>query len=260
MACIDQVRAAEFTENIYECLIEPNQRIELRSSVEALIDKIHVDRGDRVKKGQVLIDLDAGVERAALEAAAYRSTMEGETKTAKTRLEYSSEKLNRREALVKRSFISTQERDDTLSEMRLADAELIQAKDNKQLATLEQKKLKEILRLRMLKAPFDGVVTDRLQQPGELAFTGVGASPILKLAQTHPLRVEVVLPLVLFGKIKVDSKANITPESPLKGNWQATVKVVDSVVDSASGTFGVQLELANPKNDIPAGIKCRVKF
>ncbi len=260
MACIGSISAADDVQNSYECLIEPNQRIELRSSVEALINKVTVERGDPVKKGQLLVELDSGVERAAHEAAAYRSTMEGETKTATTRLEYSTEKLKRREELVKRSFISTQERDDTLSEMRLADAELVQAKDNKQLASLEQKKLKEILRLRTLNAPFDGVVTERLQQPGELAFTGEGAKPILKLAQINPLRVEVILPLKLYGGIKTGSKAEIVPELPLKGKWQATVKIVDSVVDSASGTFGVRLELPNPKHDIPAGVKCNIYF
>jgi RND family efflux transporter MFP subunit len=257
---ISSVSAAEKDNNSYVCLIEPNQRIELRSSVEALIDKILVSRGSRVKNGQVLVELDAGVEQAALETAAYRSTMDGETKTAKTRLEYSSEKLERREALVKDNFISTQDRDDTLSEKRLADAELIQAKDNKHLAALEQKRLKEVLRLRTIKAPFDGIVTERLQNPGEIAFTGEGASPVLKIAQINPLRIEVILPLALYGKIKEGSIGEIVPEAPLEGKWQAIIKVVDHVVDSASGTFGAQLELPNPNQDIPAGVKCHVQF
>jgi len=54
--------------------------------------------------------------------------------------------------------------------------------------------------------------------------------------------------------------AEIVPESPLKDSWRATVKVVDRVVDSASGSFGVRLELANPNGEIPAGVKCRVRF
>lgn len=244
----------------YECLLEPYQRIELRSSVEALIDSIPVNRGDFITKDQVLVELDAGVEKAALEGAAYRSTMVGETKTAKTRLAYTSEKLARREELVKENYISAQDRDDTLSEKRLAEAELIQAADNKKLASLEQQRLKEVVRLRTLKAPFDGIITERLQNPGELAFTGESATPILKLAQINPLRVEVILPLKQYGKIKVGAKAVIMPESPLQGSWQATVKIVDQVVDAASGTFGVRLELQNSERNIPSGIKCQVTF
>jgi hypothetical protein len=38
------------------------------------------------------------------------------------------------------------------------------------------------------------------------------------------------------------------------------VKLVDKVVDAASGTFGVRLELRNEKLGIPAGVRCRVKF
>lgn len=244
----------------YECLIEPNQKIELRSPVEALIDKIYVQRGSYVRTGQVLVALDSGTEQAALASARFRAIMEGEQKVAQARLNYARDKLRRREELNKQNFISAQERDDAYAEMRVAEAELVQAKDNTQLSALEHKRLEEVLRLRSLKAPFSGVVMERLQEPGELAFTGEGARPILKLAQINPLRVEVVLPVSMYGAIKVGAMGEVTPESPLKGGWKAKVKVVDKVVDSASGTFGVRLELANPKGDIPAGVKCRVKF
>jgi multidrug efflux pump subunit AcrA (membrane-fusion protein) len=52
----------------------------------------------------------------------------------------------------------------------------------------------------------------------------------------------------------------VVAEPPLKGTFKATVRIVDKVVDSASGTFGVRLDLPNPKGDIPAGVKCRVTF
>ncbi len=41
---------------------------------------------------------------------------------------------------------------------------------------------------------------------------------------------------------------------------EAEVGVVDKVVDAASGTFGVRLELPNPDTSLPAGLKCRVRF
>lgn len=244
----------------HACLIEPYQKIEVRSPVEALIEAVHVDRGSIVRKGQVLVTLDSGVEQAALASARYRSIMEGEIKVAQARLNYARDKLRRREELNKQNFISAQERDDAYAEMRVAEAELIQAEDNRQLSALEHKRIDEVLQLRRLTAPFNGVVTERLQHPGELAFTGEGARPILKLAQIHPLRVEVVLPVSLYGSIRVGASALVEPEPPLKGAYRATVRVVDKVVDSASGTFGVRLELPNPRGDVPAGVKCRVRF
>ena len=104
------------------------------------------------------------------------------------------------------------------------------------------------------------MVTERLQHVGEIAQTGESARAILRLAQTNPLRVEVVLPVLLYGKLKPGLKVSVLTEAPLSAQYQATVAIVDRVVDSASGTFGVRLELPNPKGDIPAGVKCRVSF
>jgi hypothetical protein len=52
----------------------------------------------------------------------------------------------------------------------------------------------------------------------------------------------------------------VIPEQPIGGRYSATVKVVDRVIDAASGTFGVRLELPNRQRAIPAGARCRVRF
>jgi RND family efflux transporter MFP subunit len=244
----------------YQCLIEPYQKIELRSPVEALIEAIHVERGSLVKKGQALVQLDSGVEQAALAAARYRAIMEGQVKSSEARLNASRDKYRRREELNRQNFLSAQDRDDAYAEMRVAEADLIEAKDNRELSALESKRLSELLSQRVLKSPFNGVVTELLQHPGELAQTGEGARAILKMAQIHPLRVEVVLPVSLYGSIKAGARAEVEAEAPTKGSYKASVKIVDKVVDSASGTFGVRLDLPNPSGNIPAGVKCRVRF
>jgi RND family efflux transporter MFP subunit len=244
----------------FACLIEPFQRIELRSGVEGRIDAIQVDRGAEVRKGQVLVELDTAAERAALEGARYRAVMEGSIKSAGSRLAAAKEKLRRRDELVQEKFIATQDRDDSAMEAQVAEANLIEARDNRQLALVEQRRLNELVEQRRLRSPINGIVTERLQHVGEIAQAGESARPILKLAQTHPLRVEVVLPVAMYGKIKAGAWADVDAEPPLAGRYQAKVSIVDKVVDSASGTFGVRLELANPKGDIPAGVKCRVTF
>lgn len=246
--------------NSFDCLIEPNQRIEIRSPANALIEKIMVDRGSVVRAGDLLVALDAGVEREALAGAQQRASSESELRVAKARVEYAGEKFRRRDELRKEQYIAAQDRDEAEAELRVAEAELALAIDNRRLAATEALRIAAVLRQRQLRAPFAGIVTDRLQQPGELAFTGEGARPILKLAQTHPLRVEVVLPVAMMGQVKQGRSAEITPEPPLKGVWQAQVKVVDRIFDSASGSFGVRLELANPQGEIPAGVRCKVRF
>src|SRR5215471_11126401 len=59
--------------NEFDCIIEARQMVDIRSPVEGLIEKIAVERGEGVKKGQVLVTLESGPERAALAVAKQRA-------------------------------------------------------------------------------------------------------------------------------------------------------------------------------------------
>ena len=85
-------------------------------------------------------------------------------------------------------------------------------------------------------------------------------TPVMSLAQIDPLRVEVAVPVDYFGKIRVGMTAQVEWEDPIGSVQPATVKIVDPVLDAASGTIGVRLELPNPKHSLPAGTKCSVRF
>ena len=64
----------------------------------------------------------------------------------------------------------------------------------------------------------------------------------------------------VLGKIAVGSQARVQPEEPATEPRNAKVTVVDRVVDAASGTYRVRLELPNSKQSLPAGLKCVVTF
>jgi RND family efflux transporter MFP subunit len=243
----------------YNCLIEAYETVDVRSPVEALIEAVHVRRGDLVKKGQVLVTLEAATERAALDVAKARATFQGELKAAEARQELARRKYTRAEELYKQNFVSSTARDEAEAEFKLATEQVRQAKESLELAQLEARRSAEVLGLRTVKSPFTGVVVEKLQSPGEMATTNIN-QPILKLARVNPLHVEVVLPVSEFGKIKPGMKGQVVPEKPIPGTFSALVKVVDRVVDAASGTFGVRLELPNPTASIPAGVKCKVTF
>ncbi len=243
----------------YDCLIEPFETVDVRSPVEALIESIPVRRGDLVKRGQVLVTLESGAERAGLDLARARAKMEGELKAAEARVELARKKWVRSEELHKQNFISSTARDEAEAEFKLASEQMRQARESRELAELEARRSSELLALRTLKSPFTGVVVERFQSPGEMATTNIN-QPILKLANINPLHVEVVLPVSLYGRIKPGMKGMVSPEKPIDGQYSARVKVVDRVVDAASGTFGVRLELPNPRYRIPAGLKCKVRF
>ena len=244
----------------FDCVIEPKQVIEVRSPLEGLIDKVPVDRGDRVKKGQELVVLDTSLERAQAAIARQRSEMVGAVRSGETRVEFSAKKLKRAENLHDQNYLSAQARDEAATEARLAESELRDARDNRRLAELELARQNEIIRLKTIRSPFNGVVTERLQNPGELAEAGVGRKPILKLAEVDTLYVEVILPASAFGKVKLGMEVQVVPEIPPGSRHAGTVKVIDRLLDAASGTFGVRLELPNASYRIPAGIRCLASF
>lgn len=127
---------------------------------------------------------------------------------------------------------------------------------NRRLADLELNRTTAEIALRTMKSPINGVVVERYMHPGEFPKQ----ERILKLAQIDPLRVEAYAPVALLGKISVGMQAVVKPEESVKGEFPAKVTVVDKVVDAASGTFGVRLELPNPDLKLPAGLRCTVRF
>jgi RND family efflux transporter MFP subunit len=243
----------------FECLIEPNQVVEIRSSTEGLIDKVYVKRGDRVDVGQKLVELESSVEKSAAEMAKYRSQMEGRIASARNRLDFATKKLSRTQELRKQNFVSVQAAEEAEAEKRIAEAELRDAIENQELAKHDYQHSIDLLNRRILLSPLRGVVVDRMLNPGDLSEAGTGRKPILKVAQVDPLLVEVALPLEAYGKLRVGMTGVVTPEG-LKGSYSAKVTVVDSVFDAASGMFGVRLEMKNRKAEVPGGIRCKVEF
>lgn len=243
----------------YDCMIEAKQNVEIRSPVEAMIESVRVKRGDAVTKGQVLVTLESGPERASFALAQSRARAVGEIKAAEARVDISLKKLKRAEELVKQNFISANARDEAEAEHKLASEELRRARENQQIAGHEAKRASEVLAMRTIRSPFTGVVVEVLLKPGEFGAITF-KDPILKLAEIDPLHVEVILPVSIYGKVKPGQRASVVPEQPVGGRYDTVVKIVDKVVDAASGTFGVRLELPNKNFALPAGVRCKVQF
>ena len=239
----------------FECLLEPWQVVEVRAPVDGMIATIAVNRGDTIRKGQALVVLHSDAEKMALESAAYRSRMEGQIAAARNRIDYATKKLVRLEDLKKENFLSAQAGDEALAEKRLAESELQSAMEAREMARIEWVRTKELLALRTMTAPFAGVVVDRMLNPGDLAESGSGRRPVLKVAQIDPIRADVSLPAALFGQVKPGTKATVTSVVG-GGRFNATVRSVDRVIDAASGTFVARLEVPNPQGLVSGGARC----
>jgi RND family efflux transporter MFP subunit len=255
LAAAASSHAAEFN-----CLLEPRKVVELRSPTNGLVARVDAERGQFVRPGQVLVALDTGLERAALNIARQRATMDGAIRTGESRVAFSTQKYKRREELLASKYVSQQDRDETATEMKLASAELQDARDNRRLAELEVTRNEEQIRLRTIRSPVGGVVIERNVHAGELADPGEQRKPLLRIADIAVLHAEVVLPAEAYAYVKPGQRATVRAEVPRRIEAQGTVKVVDKVLDAASGTFGVRLEVPNAGMSIPAGIACRVEL
>jgi membrane fusion protein, multidrug efflux system len=224
-----QGAAAQAEQLELECLLEPYMTVKIGTPVPGALSQVLVDRGQVVRKGQVVATIDARAQSAAVELS-------------RARVEYTKRRMERNEDLYRDELLSMQQKDEMETDAQLASLELFERETQ--------------VEIRNIKSPIDGVVVERIKGPGEY----VQESEILELAQIDPLNVEVVVPVGFFGRIKPGMTAQIRPEAPLDGTYTARVKVVDKVIDAASGTFGVRLEIANKDLAIPAGLRCNALF
>jgi RND family efflux transporter MFP subunit len=212
-----------------EGLLAPSEIVNFSSQTPGILEQVAVERGDVVKKGQVLARLKSGVEKAVVNRA-------------KARMDFGQRKALRNEELYKKQLLSLHDKDELETEIQQAHLELIEAEER--------------LQLRTITSTINGVVVKRSGAPGDY----VGEEPFLTVASIDPLNVEVIVPAAHLGAIRIGSSANVILDQPIGGTYPAKVVIIDQVIDAASGTFGVRLQLSNPKTTLPAGLKCRVEF
>lgn len=239
-----------------ECLITPKTSASLATPVEGVVAHVHVDRGDFVKQGQVLVELENDVERANVALARARVQMVSEIERSQVRLDFAQRAQDRNQELFDTNVIADSQLDESRSTLDLARSGLKAAQEAHDLAKLELQRAEAALELRRIKSPVDGVVVQRFLSEGEYAES----REIIRVAEIDPLYVEVFAPVELLGQVAPGSMATVIPEVAGMGPFEAKVSIVDRVVEGASGTFGVRLELPNPEYRITAGLKCRVRF
>ena len=211
------------------CVVEPSDITEIASPVLGIIDRINVERGSYVKRGQTVARLKMDLERVNVDLF-------------QARLEFRERALTRMQKVFKDNYVSSDEFD--------------QAKIERDIARFELDREGELLKMKSITSPISGFVTEKYLSSGEY----VESQPILKVVKINPLHVEVTALIDMLGKVKKGDSAQVFLEGPVKGPVSAVVDIVDNVIDPASGTFGIRLKLPNPKHSIPSGVKCRVDW
>jgi multidrug efflux pump subunit AcrA (membrane-fusion protein) len=239
-----------------DCLITPHSVVDLSAPMPGLLEAVHVERSDYVEKGQLVASMASGVEHANVQLARKRAQIDADINLNRINLDYDKRQKGRIDALFQKQAVNIQHKDDADRETKLSTWKLQEARDISEIRALELKRAEEQLALKEVRSSISGFVIKRYRQGGEY----IEDQPILRIARLDPLFVEAVLPLSLFGKISAGMQAEIYPETSQDKPLLAEVSLVDRMGDAASGTFGLRLTMPNPNYEVPAGLKCKLKF
>ena len=238
-----------------ECILKPHSIARLGVASKGIISDIAVERGERVRQGQVLVRLEASHEENLERLARLKAESAIADELARKRAAVAASKADRLIKLGEKAITSKGDVEVAILEAEAARLEIEQADLNRAIAREEMIGAAAALERKTVRAPFDGVITQRLHSSGELYNE---QEPILVVARTDPLYAETYLPVADLARVVVGAGTLLTLDTG--DTIPATISVVDPVLDPATGTFGIRLEVANPDHTIIAGQRCRVDF
>ncbi|PWY56884.1 efflux RND transporter periplasmic adaptor subunit [Legionella qingyii] len=213
------------------------------------IKKWYVDIGSHVKKG----DLLAVIETPELDAQARQARADLKTAIANNQLAQITAKrwLN----LVKTESVSQQETDEKVSTAAALEAAMFSAKANLQ-------RLQELVGFERVIAPFDGVITDRATDIGDLIDAGSSstAQPLFRIAQTSPLRIYVKIPQYYSSRIKPNMTVELHFAEHPKQVFPAKLFETAQAIDPDTRTLLAQFISPNKNGELLPGGYTEVWF
>jgi membrane fusion protein (multidrug efflux system) len=204
--------------------LETERMADVFSRVQGLVEKIHVDEGDMVKKGQILMELEADEYKLAEE---------------KANLNYQKQRsdFERLEAMYNQNLLSIEEFETAKFSMQGLEVDWKQAKLN--------------LSYTRITAPISGVIGERSRKLGDRIQP---TDQLFRVINTQEMIAVVYAPEKELGNVKKNQAAYITSDH-LKGNqFEGWIKRVSPVVDPQSGTFKITVGVKNRENKLKAGM------
>ena len=217
----------------------------LSCPVPGRIEEILVERGDAVVEGQVLVRLDQKGYRLGLQQA------QAGLAAASSQVEQVQQELDKLEPLVEEGAVAKAEIERLETQKKGASAQV-------GMASAGKKQARKALDDSVLRAPYDGVITDVYHEVGEHA-TAMPPTMLAKIVDAAILEVQVFLPEDASPYVKVGTTAEVTIESAdlaLEGE----VIFVSDVIQPVTHNFEVRIRLDNSDGAIKAGAFARVSL
>ena len=204
--------------------------VTLRSTMSAVVTRIHALEGATVKAAQVLAQLDADDTRARLQQAQQQSN------AAKAQVELAKRQRDNNRALVEKGFISS-------TALVSSDSNYATALANYEAALAAQQIAKRGLEDAALRAPFSGVVTQRHVKAGERVAVN---APVVDIVDVSQLEVEVLLPIAASSGLKTGQTATLSLESQPQP-ITAKVARINPSIDAGSRSVRIYLSIPTGK-------------
>ena len=207
-----------------------------------------VDIGAHVKAGQVLAEIDAPEVDQQLRGA------EADVATAQANQKMAGTTAERWRGLRDTDSVSKQAADEKISLADSSAAQLHAAQANVQ-------RLRELTGFKRIVAPFDGVVTARNTDVGQLINAGSGSGPeLFRIADVHQLRLYVRVPQAYAAQMSPGLEATVRfPDRPGR-SFTAKLERTANALDATSRTLLAQLVIDNAKNELLPGAYAEVEF
>jgi membrane fusion protein (multidrug efflux system) len=200
------------------------QGVTVAADLPGIVEKIAFQSGARVRRGDLLVQLDTSQERAQLAAA------ESESKLSAVNLE-------RMRGLRQKGVVSQAEFDRVQAESQQASARSTEIR-----ATIERKRIR---------APFSGVLGIRQVNLGQYLNPG---DPVVQLQTLDPIYVNFAVPQQEIAQLRVGAPVRVTAEGMAGLETSGKITAFDAVVDEATRNVQVQATFANPEGMLRPGM------
>jgi membrane fusion protein (multidrug efflux system) len=245
--------------------VTPNQVVNLFSRVDGYIAKLHADKGDFVKRSQLLIEIDhTDYQHAVDQAKANLAAAHAKVTQQQAALRHATLTLDRMKALIKDQFVSQQDLDNAqvTFDAAVAVLESLRAQVTQMEVALAQAETN--LAYSYIRAPFAGYVAERnldtgAYVTGATASTSTMSRGMMSLHDIDTVRVliEVVekdIPLIAIGQ-KAELRAEAYPDHVFEG----TVTRIVQALNRATRTMTVEIDLPNKDRRLKGGMFARVE-
>ncbi len=224
--------------------VTAERQARLSARTAGLIRKLHVDAGDVVKAGDILMELDDELAAIDLERVMVEREQASLELEDARRLELEARNLATSGAFARSEADSR----DTTLKIRTTALRGSEVMEKQQKAIVERHRLL---------APFDGVISEKLAEEGEWVQTG---TPVVQLVENGSLRMDIQAPQEIFpqlsGKPAVRVRLDAYPGETLIGKLAVIVPVKDPV----ARTFLARIEMEDPQQLAAVGMSGRVLF